>query len=287
MSTFNYVCIPGHFSHDDVERSPLPAVPERFGLKDSAPDRWETFFQSVRRLNAERPDGVFHKFFLLSRHGQGYHNVAEAKYGTQAWDDYWSKLNGDDKIVWGPDPLLTPTGKDQAHAIQHAWSTETSFGLPPPHRRYCSPLSRALDTSDIIFGTEGIHPHPVLVVENCREENGVHTCDKRKTRSYIESYKPSFAIEDTLTETDELWSKDIRETKKQVAERAEKVLDRIFDENQDEIFISITAHGGWINGFLTAIGRNVYPLPTGGVLPVLVKGTKIPRNDCGSAPNVL
>jgi len=63
------------------------------------------------------------------------------------------------------DPLLTPIGKDQARTIQHAWSIETSFGLPPPHRRYCSPLSRALDTCDIIFGTDGAHPHPVLVVE--------------------------------------------------------------------------------------------------------------------------
>ena len=30
------------------------------------------------------------------------------------------------------------------------------------------------------------------------------------------------------------------------------------------IVITITAHVGWINGFLTAIGRDVYPLPTGG-----------------------
>jgi hypothetical protein len=40
-----------------------------------------------------------------------------------------------------------------------------------------------------------------------------HTCDKCNTRSYIECYKPPFAVEETLTELDELWSKDIRETK--------------------------------------------------------------------------
>jgi len=66
------------------------------------------------------------------------------------------------------DPLLTPIGKDQAHAIHREWSNETSSGLPPPHRRYCSPLTRALDTCDIIFGTDGIHPQPVLVVEVLR-----------------------------------------------------------------------------------------------------------------------
>jgi broad specificity phosphatase PhoE len=124
------------------------------------------------------------------------------------------------------------------------------------------------------------------VIENCREQNGVHTCDKRNTRSYIERYKPAFAIEETLTELDELWSTDIRETKPQVAVRVKKVLDRIFDENAQEIFISVTAHGGWIDGFLTSIGRNIFPLPTGGVLPVLVKATKLDTNSCGSATHI-
>ena len=35
--------------------------------------------------------------------------------------------------------------------------------------------------------------------------------------------------------------------------------------------IGITAHGGFINGFLEAVGRAHYALPTGGVLPVVVK----------------
>jgi hypothetical protein len=30
---------------------------------------------------------------------QGYHNVAETKYGTPEWDRYWSKLNGDDEMT--------------------------------------------------------------------------------------------------------------------------------------------------------------------------------------------
>lgn len=39
--------------------------------------------------------------------------------------------------------------------------------------------------------------------------------------------------------------------------------------------IGITAHGGFINGFLTAVGRVHYALPTGGVLPVVVKCTTV------------
>ena len=69
--------------------------------------------------------------------------------------------------------------------------------------------------------------------------------------------------------------------------------------------ISITSHGGFINGFLDAIGRPSYSLPTGGVshflhhegqidmivlsgvLPVVVRGTKVPDTHGGPiAPGI-
>jgi hypothetical protein len=59
----------------------------------------------------------------------------------------------------------------------------------------------------------------------------VHTCDKRKTRTYIATSYPHFIIEDGLTELDELWSPTVRESKAQVAERARKVLDDVFQKN--------------------------------------------------------
>ncbi|KDR77515.1 hypothetical protein GALMADRAFT_224840 [Galerina marginata CBS 339.88] len=272
-----YESVTGYFIHDDPEKLPLPAVPSRFGLNDDSDDRWPKFFECVRKLNDNSPPDISYKFILLSRHGQGYHNLAESKYGTKAWDDYWSKLNGDGEITWGPDPLLTPLGKAQARDIQSEWRTEASSGLSPPDTRYCSPLSRALDTCDIMF--EDVykeHPGPVLVVENCREENGAHTCDKRNSRSYIATYKPHFEIEKNLTEFDELWHPTIRETKPEIAARALKVLDMIFENDPQASFVSITAHGGFISGFLTAIGRERYTLPTGGTLPILVKAENRP-----------
>ena len=42
----------------------------------------------------------------MARHGQGFHNVKHNE-NPQLWDDYWSHLNTDGKIVWGPDPELT------------------------------------------------------------------------------------------------------------------------------------------------------------------------------------
>lgn len=64
------------------------------------------------------------------------------------------------------DPLLTPLGIEQAKDIHAVWKKEALVGLPAPHKRYCSPLSRALDTCDMmldqVFST---HAHPVLILE--------------------------------------------------------------------------------------------------------------------------
>ncbi|GLB44500.1 putative phosphoglycerate mutase family protein [Lyophyllum shimeji] len=270
-SSYVYTAIPGFFAQDDSTASVIPALPPRFGLLDDTPDRWTKFFDRLELLNEDADADTSYKVFFLGRHGQGYHNVAEAKYGTQAWDDYWSKLNGDGELVWGPDPELTTLGKGQAVDAQDAWKAELAFGIRLPEKLYCSPLTRALRTCEITFdGLLSDQNRRPIVLENCREENGVHTCDKRRTRSYIEKTFPRFEIETGFTEEDELWDPDVRETKAHIADRAKMVLDHIF-EHDKETFISITAHGGIIQGFLACVGRPHYTLPTGGVLPLVIK----------------
>ncbi|KAJ3550820.1 hypothetical protein NMY22_g189 [Coprinellus aureogranulatus] len=254
-------------------------VPPRFGLIDDSPDRWTKLRARISELNSSpstRKEGENElgaanevepraecKLILLVRHGEGYHNVAEAKYGTEAWDDYWSKLEGDGELVWGPDPLLTPKGISQARHTREVWEEELQYGLQPPCKIFCSPHSRALKTCEIVF--EGYFENGrVTVVENCREENGVHTCDKRRPRSFIEANYPQFHIEDSLTEEDELWDPDVRETKAEVSARALGVIERIWEERPHDWFVAITAHSGFINGVLLALGSKPYPLPTGG-----------------------
>jgi hypothetical protein len=71
--------------------------------------------------------------------------------------------------------------------------------------------------------------------QNCREEYADHTCDKRRTRSYIEETFPDYVIEDGLTEQDELYTGTIEggETKQDVVRRANGVLNRMFTEDTD------------------------------------------------------
>jgi len=205
-------------------------------------------------------------------------------------------LNGNGEVVWGrkfstqplfvqpclffllrADSELTSIGIDQARTVHENWLSEAKFGLPPPHIRYCSPLTRALHTASITFdGTYERYPSRVIVKENCREEHGVHTCDKRNSVSYITSRFPEFEVEADMTEEDRLWKETVRETPAEVVVRAKMILDDVFEKcGSSDTFISVTAHCGFISGFLTAIGRPDVVLPTGGVLPVVVKAERI------------
>lgn len=274
-----YETVVGYFVQDDPgsilpgqQSLWLESLPPRFGLIDDGPDRWAKFKESIQQLNENAPTTVQYKVFFLGRHGEGYHNAAITKYGMQAWDDYWSKLNGDGVWTWGPDPALTPKGEGQADEAHAAWQEELQFGLALPDKLYCSPLSRAIRTNQLTFS--GLLPagRKTVIVENIREEFGVHTCDKRQTRSYIQRTFPEYIIEDGFTEEDKLWKPDIRETGHHMEGRAKAVLDMVF-ENDKEHFISITAHAGFIRAFLRVAGHRPWDLPTGGVVPVVIKAS--------------
>ncbi|KAI0088466.1 histidine phosphatase superfamily [Irpex rosettiformis] len=265
-----YSAVPGFFlqDHPSAIAAEIGALPDRFGLIDPSTERWDRFKIKIDKLNAQGVEkGETYKVFFLGRHGQGWHNVAEAKYGTQAWDDHWSKLNGDDTMIWGPDPLLAPAGIEQALDARKAWQKEIPFGIPVPQRHYASPLKRALDTWKTIFAEDGAR---VTILEHCREEYGEHTCDKRSTLSHLRDIYPgpTYAFESGFEEEDPHWSPHERESKLHIASRALNVLDLCFSEDvRDtcEQYISVVAHGGIINGFLDVAGRPAYPLPTGGI----------------------
>ncbi|KAF9646505.1 phosphoglycerate mutase-like protein [Thelephora ganbajun] len=283
-STYAYV--PGFFAQDDPKADPnvIGALPDRFGLLDSSPGHWQTFQLKIEALCLEGGPEDSIKVFFLGRHGQGFHNVAEAKYGTQAWDDYWSKLNGDGIIVWGPDALLTSIGVQQAEAAHNKWLDEMSSGIPAPTVFYSSPLTRATRTLEITWTDitlpnkshdDLLHPsHRVVVAENCRETYGVHTCDKRHSESWIAENFPLYTFNKGFTEEDELWTPDNRETGAHTEVRALSVLENIWYEYPTETYVSITAHGGFISALLRVVGRGTYGLPTGGVIPVVIRRTE-------------
>lgn len=274
MSQRSYEVVEGFFIQEGGTRRYAlnEAIPPRFGLIDCSNDRWKTFKQKINRLNTSSPAGTQYKVFFVGRHGEGFHNVAEAKYGTEAWNNYWSKENGDGELIWGPDPELTMLGKDQAKAAHDAWKQERKFDIPIPGKLYCSPLTRAIHTNKITFDSIIPQSQRTMIIEDLRETHGVHTCDKRRTRTYIEQTFPDFDIEKELIEEDILWDPEVRETHAEVDARMKRVLDMIFDKDQEQ-FISFTAHGGIVSAVLRVINHRQYILLTGGVIPIVVKSS--------------
>ncbi|KIO23881.1 hypothetical protein M407DRAFT_77591, partial [Tulasnella calospora MUT 4182] len=256
--------VPGYFIHDEptLNVHELSPPPPRFGLIDSSPDYWTKFKATVKKLNDEAGPSCSYKVVFLGRHGEGYHNVAEAFYGTKAWDDYWSLQNGNGTITWGPDAELTELGMEQARMAHTRWVAELDAGggVPLPTKIYSSPLSRAGKTLEITF--RDVSNERPLIMENLREVIGVHTCDKRSTRSKIHRAFPQFDIEQGFTEEDLLWKPDVRETDKERDIRVRRVFDKILQT--DDTYIAIVAHGGVIQSSLQVIGHRPYPVMTGG-----------------------
>ena len=93
MALWNFEIIPDYFVNClELERqSPGHKVATQpdFGLAfsqtgDTKP--WHLFVDHVAQLNREGGETRAYKIIFLSRHGLGYHNVQEAKVGTEAWD---------------------------------------------------------------------------------------------------------------------------------------------------------------------------------------------------------
>ncbi|KAK4055276.1 putative phosphoglycerate mutase pmu1 [Microbotryomycetes sp. JL201] len=271
----NFTSVSGLFgptTEYSAELSPLE-------LLDRSPERWRKFARHVERLNDEADDHTTYKVLYVARHGQGYHNVAEIKYGTPAWNAYWSRLETDGDIRWGPDPELTPLGIEQAKANNQAWKQRIQQGAPLPERIYSSPLSRSARTleltwHDILIDKRGVKP---LVKERLRETIGLHTCDKRREKSVIRRRFPLFEFEPTFSEHDQLWSPDFQESSQQQALRTQQVLNEIF-ATDSSTYVSITAHGGTIKSLLRVIGHGDVAVPPGGWLPLVIKAVSY-RNE--------
>jgi broad specificity phosphatase PhoE len=288
MSQYTYY--PGStkfFEQDNGDGKGQPAVLPRFGLTDERSDRWTTFWSKIARLNAdEKAKGVEYKVFFLGRHGEGVHNLAVDKYGVhqpgvgggpitkEDWFRYWSHRNGDGVLTWGPDPHLTSKGFCDAKLVHSVWTQELPFGIGLPQTSYCSPFTRTLVTNVITFnGLTGYNQNDTIIVENCRGLSRTQTPELRRCKSYIRSMFPGFTFEEGFSENDGLWDPAFPETGTDVQIRARKVLDRIFS-NDTGPFVSITTHDDFIEALCRVIGRPIYDILPGGLLPVVIRKSR-------------
>ncbi|KAF1937635.1 phosphoglycerate mutase-like protein [Clathrospora elynae] len=291
---FQYTVLKGYFlqSEESTDDTKFDFRKQNFGLidreyhgdgegggqgKGEEQQPWQRFEKQARRLaGAAKEKGESVKVLFLGRHGQGYHNVAETKYGTKAWDCYWSALNGADGITWA-DANLTAAGQQQARDVNTLWAEQLPLGIPPPETYYTSPLTRTIETADLSF--RGLHlpngrEYKPLVKELLREALGVHTCDRRSTKSHIENTFPHVAFEAGFSGPDTLWEPDYREPRSARAYRLARLLDDVF-ATDDNVFLSLTSHSGAIGSILEVTGHRSFALETGGVIPVFVRAERV------------
>jgi broad specificity phosphatase PhoE len=190
---------------------------------------------------------------------------------------YWAKQEGDEHAHWA-DSHLTSLGEQQALDVHAFWTSALSQAkVPAPETYYTSPFYRCLQTSWLSFHNLSLpsdKPFAPIVKELLRETNGVHTCDRRGPSSIIRKDFPSYTLEPGLPETDVSWTPDYREKPAEHILREHLCLEEIWagDEKQ---FLSLTAHSGTIAAILGAVGHRRFALPTGGVIPIVVKGERV------------
>lgn len=261
------------------------------GDKTYKPTDWERFAHHIHTLNKNSSPDKTHHVFFLSRHGQGYHNLAESYYGTDAWDCHFAELDGDPEpgsnITW-VDAELSKLGKRQAGEQAKFWKSQYEHAkMPRPNSWWVSPMERACRTAQITHGFPAAMSsgdgRKVTVKEFLRETNGIHTCDQRGLRSGIAERYPGYMIEQGFTEVDQLWDPIYRETDEAHTYRAKLLLDDILGglKGKDKgEFLSFTAHGGMINALLRAVGHREFSVQVGSAIAIYVVAERV----AGSRP---
>ncbi|KAI9756750.1 MAG: hypothetical protein M1815_002922 [Lichina confinis] len=282
-----YTAVPGYFLQGDPGTDPITFQYDtsNLGLIDRPYDtddefdpehkksQWQRFENLATSLNSKSGTDTQYKVLYLGRHGQGTHNVAEAFYGTQLWDCYWTLQSGNGSDIW-TDAHLTPQGVMDAQRAGAFWKRKIAEdSIPLPETYYVSPLWRAIATADITFARLPLpedRPFLPRVKELLRETIGIHTCDQRSSKTYIEAEFPSAVFEAGFVEDDPFWKPDERESYSALDARIKMLLDDVFT-NDGHTFISFTSHSGTTNSILRVIGHRPFPLVPGAIIPVLVR----------------
>lgn len=87
----------------------------------------------------------------------------------------------------------------------------------------------------------------------------------------IQANFPFCQVGDDMTERDELWKSDVRETEGDAAARASSALRDIWTHDRNT-YIAITAHSGFIRSLYAAIKHTDVWVAPGQIMPLFIKG---------------
>jgi len=204
------------------------------------------------RIRAEKweptmPKPKAAKLIHWVRHGQGYHNLmAEACKQLGVNFSELGSYEEAKKATFHPyvndaikDPPLTCLGVEDAKALWPLAKTLT------PELLVVSPLKRATETILIAFKEAIRNGVPVMAHGSCREQIGVHTCDRRSSRTdYVEHF-PKVDVSHVKHDEDPTsWTQ--RETKLELAKRAHDFMLWLLQRSEREIVVG--THSAFLMG---------------------------------------
>ena len=140
-----------------------------------------TLASGLTRAAVDAPGG--HKVITFLRHGQAMHNVNAERLKREgcSHEVFLNAMKEDDVF----DAPLTPTGVAQAR--EAASRAAAAAVAASAELVVASPLSRALDTADLVFPPESTPDAKRCCVEELREINGWMVNAKRKPASQLKS----------------------------------------------------------------------------------------------------
>ncbi|OWZ21125.1 Phosphoglycerate mutase [Phytophthora megakarya] len=254
--TLRYV--PGFFKQGTPSVEMPPSNSQHLGLLDNS-----TWADVDAYINARAAQGINVKLFLFLRHGEGIHNVAEATYGTEAWDKSYRKL------AKYTDAKLTSVGVQQAEQVAERIDQELERGLKI-EEVVVSPLERTLHTSMIAYQNQ--QQIPKRSMEWPRETIGVCTCDLRGTISSKAEQYPTIDFSDVWSDPDPWWTPDHRETELHINDRARIFLNRVFYDHKT-MHVGVVTHSGMTNAAMRVIDHRKYNVATAEMIPFLLEDT--------------
>jgi len=187
------------------------------------------------------------KILYIVRHGQALHNprAEAAKAKGCSMEEFFELMRQDDVL----DAELTPLGRDQAKRCFHSYFAADRFHHEKSTRRspkvdliVSSPLSRAIETANLVYPTTSSTPVPKICIEDFREVNGELLNGKRRSKTELLHLYPSWDFDMLETDDDVLWTPEM-EAFEAAAERGYRGLAFLLLKRPEERIL-LVSHGG-------------------------------------------
>ncbi|DBA00389.1 TPA: LOW QUALITY PROTEIN: hypothetical protein N0F65_000574 [Lagenidium giganteum] len=257
--SFSLRYVPGFFKQGEPSHPVPKPYPAHMGLMDGK--SWQDVDTFMKQKQQE---GTKTKLIIFIRHGEGDHNVAEAKYGKQAWDSHYKLL---------PEYLdahLTDVGKAQAKNASIMLTEERKQrGLNIP-LVVVSPLYRTLQTYTIAY--ENNMDIPSVASELARETVGVSTCNARRNIEIAKKDFPHVDFSEITSSEDPWYNPPHRETDAEVDNRCRAFMNHLFYDRLPT-HLGVVSHSAFGAGCLRVLGHRTYKMATAEFVPLLIEDT--------------